>query len=162
MVLNDTSNVDLRLGGYNTTGGYKVAPINPQQYGNGPGILYMPEKSLDTLFTKLYLLNETVPGFTEIFTDGLPQDTLLSIDNQVLTNINVYRINYTVLSQYNLLNQTTLKLLNQTDILLNQTQKCSLSTSAINYCANLSYLPAIFGANNKFLVTTPITVSPTS
>ncbi len=147
MILNDTNTVNLNMGGYAATGGYEVAPINTQIYGNGPGVLYLPEKSLDTLFVKLYLLNETVPGFTEIFTDGLPQDSLLSIGNQVLTNINVYAINYTALSQYNLLNQSDF---------------CSVSPSAVDYCANLSYLPEVFSNNSELLASTPINASPTS
>jgi asparagine N-glycosylation enzyme membrane subunit Stt3 len=139
ILLNSTNTVDLHIGGYQIPGGYASAPVNTNSYGNGPGLLYLPEKSLNTLFTKLYLLNETIPGFTLVFSDGLPADSLLSIDNQVLTNINVYKINYTAFEKYNLL-----------------TQQCSISTSSVNYCANLSYLPSVFTNDSQLIENTSI------
>ncbi len=140
MMLNANNTANLHLGGYqNLPGGYAVAQIPLSYYGNSPGLLFMPEKSLNTLFTKLYLLNETVPGFSLAFTDNLPVNSILSISNQVLTNINVYKINYTALSAYML-----------------QQQQCSVDESATNYCANLSYLPAVFSQNSTLIANTQI------
>ncbi len=139
MLLNGTNSVALHLGNYpSLPGGFAEAPINTSNYGNAPALLFMPAKSLNTLFTKLYLLNETVPGFTLAFTDNLPVDSLLSINNQVLTNINVYKINYTALQRYML------------------TGQCSVSTTATDYCDNLSYLPAIFNKSKSLIEATPI------
>lgn len=98
----------------------------------------MPNDTLNTLFTKLYLLNESVPGFKLVFSDGLPVNSLLSINNQVLTNINVYEINYTELSKYELTNE------------------CSTNPNAINYCDNLSYLPSIFSRDENLIENTTI------
>lgn len=138
--LNASNVVDLHIGGYKTLpGGYALAQIPLASYGNSPGVLFLPEKSLNMLFTKLYLLNETVPGFSLAFSDNLPVNSMLSIANQVLTNINVYSINYTALSKYNLL-----------------TNSCSLSESATNYCDNLSYLPAVFNQSSNLISSTPI------
>ncbi len=142
MMLNASNTAMLHIGGYNNTPngtGYITAPVSLKAYGNAQSLLFMPKKSLNTLFTKLYLLNETVPGFQLVFTDNLPVDSLLSINNQVLTNINVYKINYTALEQYNLL-----------------TKQCSTDIKATNYCANLSYLPAVFENNSAKISSTPI------
>ncbi len=139
MLLNGTDTPILHIGGYSQfPGGYATAPINMQAYGNSPSLLYMPQKSLNTLFVKLYLLNETVPGFKLVFTDNLPADSLLSIENQVLTNINIYQINYTALQKYML------------------TGQCSIDTSAQNYCANLNYLPGVYFNNTQLISGTPI------
>jgi asparagine N-glycosylation enzyme membrane subunit Stt3 len=140
MILNATNTVNLHIGGYqNYPGGYQVAQLPMDSYGNAPAVLFLPQKSLGNLFAKLYLLNETVPGFSLIFSDGLPVDSLLSINNQVLTNINVYKINYTALAAYNLLSA-----------------KCSIDTSAVNYCDNLSYLPSVFNASSSLISGTRI------
>lgn len=139
MLLNATNSVDLHIGGISSApGGYEVLPINMSQFGNGPALLYMPNETLNTLFDKLYLLNETVPGFKLLYTDNLPVNSLLSIENQVLTDVNVYEINYTALSKYML------------------TSECSVSPSAVNYCDNLSYLPVVFKNNSKLINNTPI------
>ena len=139
MLLNATNEVNLHIGGYTQApGGYEVLPINMSQFGNQPALLYMPNETLNTLFDKLYLLNESVPGFTLLYSDNLPVNSLLSIENQVITNVNVYKINYTALSKYML------------------TGECSVSPSAQNYCDNLSYLPAAFGNYSKLINNTPI------
>ena len=134
MLLNATNSVNLHIGGFQQApGGYEVLPINMSQFGNGPALLYMPNETLGTLFDKLYLLNESVPGFKLIYSDNLPVDSLLSIENQVITNVNVYQINYTELDKYML------------------TGECSVSPSAQNYCDNLSYLPAVFTNYSKLI-----------
>ncbi len=139
MLLNASGIQSLHIGGFSISkGGYVNTPINISQYGNQLAVLFMPNDTLDTLFTKLYLLNESIPGFKLVFTDNLPVNSLLSIENQVLTNINVYEINYTALSKYEL------------------TGECSTNTSAINYCDNLSYLPSIFSKNENIIQNTPI------
>jgi len=142
MLLNATNSVNLHIGGFpQAPGGYEALPINMSQFGNGPALLYMPNETLDTLFDKLYLLNESIPGFKLLYTDNLPVNSLLSIENQVLTNVNVYQINYTALSKYML------------------TGECSISPSAENYCDNLSYLPAVFANYSKLINNTPINES---
>ncbi|MCL4399403.1 hypothetical protein M1293_02765 [Candidatus Parvarchaeota archaeon] len=139
LALDPSNTAYLHIGGYKQSpSGYLTAPINLSNYGNQPGVLFMPQKSLDTLFVKLYLLNETVPGFKLVFSDGMPVNSLLSINNQVLPNINIYEINYSQLSPYML------------------TGECSVSTSAPNYCANLNYLPAVFGNYSSKISSTPI------
>ncbi len=139
MLLNATNAVNLHIGGFpQAPGGYEVLPINMSQFGNTPSILYMPNETLNTLFDKLYLLNESIPGFKLIYSDNMPVDSLLSIENQVLTNVNVYQINYTELSKYML------------------TGECSVLPSAQNYCDNLSYLPPIFANYSKLINDTPI------
>ncbi len=138
-LLNASNSVNLHIGGIpQAPGGYELLPINLSTFGNGPSLLYMPNETLNTLFDKLYLLNESVPGFKLLYTDNLPVNSLLSIENQVLTNINVYQINYTALSKYML------------------TGECSTSPSAVNYCDNLSYLPAVFSNNSKLISNTTI------
>ncbi|MCL5009413.1 MAG: hypothetical protein M1433_00295 [Candidatus Parvarchaeota archaeon] len=138
-MLTSANNATLKIGGYpQYKGGYINAPISLNAYGNAPGLLFLPEKNINNLFVKLYLLNETVPGFTLVFSDGLPVNSLLSIDNQVLTNINIYKINYSDFTKYML------------------TGQCSVSQSAVNYCANLSYLPAVFDNNSALIQNTPI------
>ncbi|MGC8516474.1 MAG: hypothetical protein ACP5MT_01080 [Candidatus Acidifodinimicrobium sp.] len=127
MLLLPNETATLHIGGVGQ--GYIPEPINLSSYGNQPAGLFMPNQTLNTLFVKLYLLNETVPGFKLVFSDNLPVNSLLSIENQVLTNINVYQINYTQLSKYEL------------------TGECSTSPTAINYCDNLSYLPSVFDKN---------------
>ena len=140
MLLNPSNNVNLHIGGFgNITGGYVTLPVNLTSLGNSVGALFMPNETLNTLFTKLYLLNETVPGFKLVFTDNLPVNSLVSIENQVLTNVNVYEINYSQISKYNLLSE-----------------QCSISPSNANYCANLSYLPPVFKNNTNLINTTPI------
>lgn len=135
LMLTSAKNATLHIGGFsNSPGGYVSAPISLSAYGNSPGLLFIPNKNMNTLFVKLYLLNETVPGFSLVFTDGLPVNSLLSIQNQVLTNVNVYKINYTELDNYML------------------TQQCSVSPSAVNYCDNLSYLPAVFTNNSNLII----------
>ena len=142
MLLNATNSVDLHIGGFaQAPGGYEVLPINMSQLGNGPALLYMPNETLNTLFDKLYLLNESIPGFKLLYSDNLPVNSLLSIENQVLTNVNVYQINYTALSRYML------------------TGECSVSPSAVNYCDNLSYLPAVFANNSRLINNAPINYS---
>ncbi len=139
MLLNATNSVNLHIGGIpQAPGGYSNLPINLSQFGNAPSLLYMPNETLNTLFDKLYLLNESVPGFKLLYSDNLPVNSLLSIENQVLTNINVYKINYTELSKYVL------------------TGECSVSPSAANYCDNLNYLPVVFANNSKLINDTPI------
>ena len=139
MLLNATNSVNLHIGGISQApGGYSNLPINLSQFGNAPSLLYMPNETLNTLFDKLYLLNESVPGFKLLYSDNLPVNSLLSIENQVLTNINVYKINYTELSKYVL------------------TGECSVSPSAANYCDNLNYLPVVFANNSKLINDTPI------
>ncbi len=139
LFLNASNNVTLHIGGYpQLPGGYIDAPINIADFGNQPGILFLPKKSLGMLFTKLYLLNETVPGFKLVFTDNMPVNSFLSIENQVLPNINIYKINYTYLSKYEL------------------TGECSVDPSAQNYCDNLSYLPSIYNNYSKLIENTPI------
>ena len=139
VLLNATNAVDLHIGGISQApGGYEILPVNMSNFGNGPALLYMPNETLNTLFDKLYLLNESVPGFKLLYTDNLPVNSLLSINNQVLTNVNVYQINYTELSKYML------------------TGECSVSSSAVNYCDNLSYLPAVFANNSKLISNTSI------
>ncbi len=126
MQLNASDSQTLRIGGPYNGSGYIPAQISMSQYGNTPSVLFIPQKALDSLFTKLYLLNESVPGFKLVFSDGLPVNSFLSVNNQVLTNVNVYEINYTQLSKYML------------------TGQCSVDPSAQNYCDNLSYLPSVF------------------
>ena len=139
MLLNATNSVDLHIGGIpQAPGGYEVLPITMSQFGNSPSLLYMPNETINTLFDKLYLLNESIPGFKLLYTDNLPVNSLLSIENQVLTNVNVYQINYTELSKYML------------------TGECSISPSAQNYCDNLSYLPAVFANYSKLISNTSI------
>ena len=139
MLLNASNSVSLHIGGYlQAPGGYETIPINMSNFGNVPSILFMPNETLNTLFDRLYLLNEKVPGFTLLYSDNLPVNSILSIDNQVLTNVNVYQINYTALSKYML------------------TEQCSVSQSAQNYCDNLSYLPAVFSNYSKLINDTPI------
>ena len=139
MLLNASNSVNLHIGGIKQApGGYENLPINLSQFGNVPALLYMPNETLNTLFVKLYLLNESVPGFKLLYTDNLPVNSWLSIQNQVLTNINVYEINYTALSKYVL------------------TGKCSVSPSSVNYCDNLSYLPKVFANNSNLINNTPI------
>ncbi len=140
MLLNASNTAYLHIGGYpNASGGYEQLPVNLSNFGNSFSILFMPNETLNTLFTKLYLLNESVPGFKLVYSDNLPVNSLLSVENQVLTNVNVYEINYSQISKYNLL-----------------TQQCSLSSSDANYCANLSYLPPVFKNNSNLINTTPI------
>ena len=142
MMLNATPIVNLHIGGYkNQTGGYATLPINmslPQFGGNPTSVLFMPNETLNTLFDKLYLLNESVPGFKLLYTDNLPVNSYLSINNQVLTNINVYQINYTQLAKYSL------------------TSACSINPSADNYCANLSYLPAVYSTAESKINSTQV------
>ena len=142
MMLNASQIATLHIGGYkNLSGGYTSLQINmslPQFGGDPTSVLFMPNETLNTLFDKLYLLNETVPGFKLLYTDNLPVNSYLSINNQVLTNINVYQINYTQLSTYFL------------------TGECSVDTSAQNYCDNLSYLPAIYKSAESLINSTPI------
>jgi hypothetical protein len=142
MMLNATPIVNLHIGGYkNQTGGYATLPINmslPQFGGNPTSVLFMPNETLNTLFDKLYLLNESVPGFKLLYTDNLPVNSYLSINNQVLTNINVYQINYTQLANYSL------------------TSACSINPSADNYCANLSYLPAVYSTAESKINSTQV------
>ncbi len=134
LILTSATNATLHIGGYaQAPGGYISEPLSLNAYGNAPGLLFIPNKNLNTLFVKLYLLNETIPGFSLVFTDGLPVNSLLSIQNQVLTNVNVYKINYTQLKQYIL------------------TQQCSVSPSAINYCDNLTCLRAVYSNNSNLL-----------
>ena len=138
MLLNATGLQLLHIGGYNNSKGYVVSPINLSQSISPISVLFMPNDTLNTLFTKLYLLNESIPGFKLVFTDNLPVNSYLSIENQVLTNINVYEINYTQLQKYEL------------------TGECSLNKSAINYCDNLNYLPSVFSKNASLISKTPI------
>ncbi len=127
MLLNPNQTATLHIGGVGS--GYLPEQINLSSYGNPTAALFIPNQTLNTLFVKLYLLNETIPGFKLVFSDNLPVNSLLSIENQVLTNINVYQINYTQLSKYEL------------------TGECSTSPASVNYCANLSYLPSVFNKN---------------
>ncbi|MCW1293911.1 MAG: hypothetical protein OH316_01815 [Candidatus Parvarchaeota archaeon] len=136
MLLLPNETATLHIGGVGS--GYIPESINLSAFGNKGAALFIPNKTLNTLFVKLYLLNETVPGFKLVFSDNLPVNSLLSIENQVLTNINVYQINYTELSKYEL------------------TGECSISPSAVNYCDNLSYLPSVFSRNLSLINSTGI------
>jgi hypothetical protein len=100
--------------------------LNLSQYGNTFAALYVPKEMMNTLFAKLYLFGEQVPGFKLVYSNGIPPNSFLSIENQVITNVNVYEINYTELSKYML------------------TGECSVNPSATNYCDNLGFLPALF------------------
>ncbi|VVB75957.1 Oligosaccharyl transferase STT3 subunit [Candidatus Tiddalikarchaeum anstoanum] len=63
------------------------------------GVVLIPQNASNNLFTQLYLLNATVPGF-EIAYDN---DRLLNIQGMVsqsLTDIKIYKINYTALDPF--------------------------------------------------------------
>ncbi len=112
--------------GAKSNDGIVTTILNLSQYGNVFSAIYVPNDTMNTLFAKLYLFGENVPGFKLVYSNGIPANSLLSMENEVITNVNVYEINYTELSQYILTNE------------------CSTNPEAINYCDNLSYLPSLF------------------
>lgn len=57
------------------------------------GVLNIPEKAKDMLFTRLYLLNEDIPDFKLVYENDVPLN-IVSIMNGGRTNIRIYEINY--------------------------------------------------------------------
>jgi hypothetical protein len=72
------------------------APVCYINYGGG-AILNVPYKTRNILFTQLYLLNMTVPGFDRVYENSVPL-TINSIHGQG-TNVQIYKYNYTALEE---------------------------------------------------------------
>ncbi len=58
------------------------------------GIIFVPYQTKDMLFTKLYVLNQTIPGFEKIYENGVPFD-IQGILSQGQTHVQIWKINYT-------------------------------------------------------------------
>ncbi len=58
------------------------------------GAILVPYQTRDMLFTRLYVLNETIPGFDIAYDNGLPFN-IQGIVSQGQTHIQIWRINYT-------------------------------------------------------------------
>lgn len=118
--------VQIATPSFNYPDGIQSVQINLSNYGDTLGALFIPNDTLNTLFAKLYLLGENVTGFKLVYSNGVPANSLISVTSQVITNVNIYEINYTQLSRYNL------------------TSECSPNPKSVNYCDNLSFLPDLF------------------
>ncbi len=69
------------------------------EFING-GAIYIPSKLSNRLFTQLYLLNKSIPGFHVVYSTpaGLNIQTITS--QQDPTDITIYRINYTEMKKW--------------------------------------------------------------
>ena len=74
-----------------------AAPVCFINYNNG-AILNVPYKARNVLFTDLYLLNRTVPGFEKVYEDNVPLN--INSIHGAGTNIQIYKYNYTALEEY--------------------------------------------------------------
>ncbi len=61
------------------------------------GILNIPHKSKDILFTQLYLLDKEIPGFEKVYDNGLPLDLRTAMGSGPL--IRIYKYNFTALRE---------------------------------------------------------------
>ena len=61
------------------------------------GILNVPYKAKNMLFTHLYLLNQTIPGFNLVYETPTPLDMASILGRG--TNVRIYEINYTALEE---------------------------------------------------------------
>ncbi len=64
--------------------------------GNGlsapAGLIFMPNITMDMLFTKLYVTEEKVPGFELVYDNGVTKDIQSLLGQR--TNIQIWKINY--------------------------------------------------------------------
>jgi len=63
-----------------------IVPVNQ-------GLILVPYQNLNMLFTRLYVLNETVPGFEIVYDNGVPL-SIQGITSQGITHVQIWRINY--------------------------------------------------------------------
>ncbi len=63
-----------------------IVPINQ-------GLILIPYQNVNMLFTRLYVLNETVPGFEIVYDNGIPL-SIQGITSQGITHVQIWRINY--------------------------------------------------------------------
>jgi len=57
------------------------------------GVIYMPNITRDMLFTELYILNLTVPGFNIVYDNGVPFG-MQGIASQSTTHVQIWEIDY--------------------------------------------------------------------
>lgn len=79
----------------NNTDGVPVVPTCILAL-NG-GVLNIPYKTKDVLFTQLYVLGREIPGYELVYNSSTPLD-LLAMAGRT-TNIQIYKFNYTALEQ---------------------------------------------------------------
>jgi len=56
-------------------------------------LILIPYQNVNMLFTRLYVLNETVPGFEIVYDNGIPL-SIQGITSQGITHVQIWRINY--------------------------------------------------------------------
>ncbi len=77
----------------NIGGCIKLAPLisNQNTINNEGTIFYLSEKTKDTLFTRLYILNNTYSEFEEVYNDKLP---LAIYNGNLIGPIRIWKLNY--------------------------------------------------------------------
>jgi asparagine N-glycosylation enzyme membrane subunit Stt3 len=76
--------------------------LNPVDYGpvQAPfGVIFIPDMAKNMLFTRLYIVNESMPEFELVHENGIPL-SILSIGHGAITNLKIWKINYDVYNDY--------------------------------------------------------------
>jgi len=74
----------------NNTDNVPMAPVCVLPFDGG--VLNIPYKTKDVLFTQLYVLGKTIPGYDPVYTAGSKLD-LYTINGRG-TNVQIYKFNY--------------------------------------------------------------------
>ncbi len=113
-----------------TTGGidgcYMVLPkVDFGPYGTSPlGAIYIPGIVRDSLFTRLYLVNETIPHFKLVYDNGAPMCVTTILDKRIM-GMRIWEIDY---SNYSY-----------------AIDECPVEEYGVDTCGNYTYLKSILG-----------------